>query len=267
MRFIALLTDFGLRDGYVGMMKAAIATIAPAAHCIDLTHDIPPQDLWAGRFCLLNGAPYFPVGTIFLGVVDPGVGSQRRGVAIQFKEGFFVGPDNGLASGLWDIFEAIAAVTLENTKYWRDQNRKPSQTFHGRDIFAPVAAHLAQGVPICALGSSVAIADLVQLKLPPHTLTQDQLRGVIQHIDHFGNLITNIPNHAASHLGAKVFYGDRPIAHVTTYSDVQINHLCILEGSHGWLEISANQNSAQQKLNITRGESITLNRHKKKEQP
>ena len=178
-----------------------------------------------------------------------------------------MGPDNGLASSLFDIFEAITAVQLDNPKYWRTQNEEPSQTFHGRDIFAPVAAHLTQEVPLNQLGSPVAIAELVQLELRPHILTHNQLQGVIQHIDHFGNVITNIPNYCAAHLGEYVTLGDRRLTFVTTYSDVPVHALCILKGSHGWLEISANQSSAQDQLNLARGATITLTLHKKKEQP
>ena len=254
---IALLTDFGLRDGYVGIMKGAIAKIAGSVNCIDLTHNIPPQDLWAGRFCLMNASPYFPRGTIFLGVVDPGVGSQRRGVAIAFQEGFFVGPDNGLASGLLDIWEPITAVELSNRQYWRSPDI--SQTFHGRDIFAPVAAHLATGLELEALGDPVVIADLVHLQLPPHQVKPEQLTGSIQHIDHFGNIITNIPNHCADQIKEKILLGDRQIPYVQTYSDVLQGDLCILKGSHGWLEISANQDSAQAQLNINVGQAIALN--------
>ncbi|AFY37316.1 protein of unknown function DUF62 [[Leptolyngbya] sp. PCC 7376] len=257
MRSIALLTDFGLQDGYVGIMKGAIATISATIPCIDITHDIPPQDLWAGRFCLMNSAPYFPKRTIFLGVVDPGVGSNRRSIAIQFAEGFFVGPDNGLASGLLDIFQAIAAVELNNSKYWRTE-QNVSQTFHGRDIFAPVAAHLATGVSLNNMGTNVAIDALTKLKLEPYTRNHNQITGTIQYVDHFGNLITNIPNHCANDLSEVVRLGDRLIPKVTTYSNVLPNHICLLQGSHGWLEISANQNNAQQQLSLTVGTTLTL---------
>lgn len=260
IKLIALLTDFGLRDGYVGIMKGAIATITGSVNCLDLTHDIPPQDLWAGRFCLLNAAPYLPTGTILLGVVDPGVGSKRRGIAIAFKEGFFVGPDNGLVSGVLEVWEPITAVELNNPQYWRSPSQQNlSQTFHGRDIFAPVAAHLSLGLPMHELGNTVAIADLVTMQLTPHQVEASQLTGTIQHIDHFGNLITNIPNNCACHiLQGKVWWGDRQIPFVKTYSDVSPGALCILQGSHGWLEISANQASAQNQLQLKVGAAIAL---------
>lgn len=268
IRTIALLTDFGLQDGYVGIMKGAIATIVgqeSLLDCIDITHNIPPQNLWAGRFCLMNAAPYFPLDTIFLGVVDPGVGSQRRGIAIAFREGFFVGPDNGLASGLLELLTPITAVVLENAQYWRSPANSVlnssviiSQTFHGRDIFAPVAAHLALGLSINELGKTVAIADLKTLQLSPYKLETKALTGTIQYIDYFGNLITNIPNHCADHLQEHIQLGDRTIPLVSTYSDVPLGQLCLLQGSHGWLELSANQTSAQIQLHSAVGEAIVL---------
>ena len=136
---IAVLTDFGLEDGYVGIMKGVMTTINPNIPIIDLTHQIPPQQIWAARFCLMNAYPYFPKDTVFLAVVDPGVGSQRRSVAIKCSQGYLVGPDNGLFSGILAQDLAVKAVSLTNTDYWRVPN--VSLTFHGRDIFAPVAAY------------------------------------------------------------------------------------------------------------------------------
>lgn len=259
MAHIALLTDFGMGDGYVGIMKGAIAGIAPGVQCLDLSHDIPPQDLWAGRFCLRNAAPYFPPGTIFLCVIDPGVGSDRRGIAVQFPQGqILVAPDNGLVSALLDIWGAIAAVDLSNPHYWRTSQRdKISSTFHGRDIFAPVAAHLAQGVPLENLGQSIPINELKTLPLPTFQRDGDRLSGQIQHIDHFGNLISNIPNHVCPS-NATIHLGDRPIPLVRTYSDVPPQTPCALPGSHGWLEISINQGNAQRILHSNRGDEISL---------
>jgi S-adenosylmethionine hydrolase len=241
-------------------MTGAIARISPETRCLDLSHGIAPQDIWAGRFCLLNAAPYFPSPSVFLGVVDPGVGSQRRGIAVAFQAGFFVGPDNGLVSGLLDLWGAIAAVELTNPKYWRTTNpAEISQTFHGRDIFAPVAAHLSLGVPLENLGTVIATDSLVRLAIPPHQQMADRIIGTVQHIDHFGNLITTIPHH----LGGTgcLLIGDRPLPWAQTYSDVPPQSPCILRGSHGWLEISINQGNAQQIFNIKRGQQIVLMRH------
>lgn len=257
MSLVVLLTDFGLRDGYGGVMQGAIAGIAPNTRCIDLSHTIAPQDIWGGRFCLRHAAPYFPAGAVFLCVVDPGVGGQRRGVAVQFASGFFVGPDNGLVSGLLELWGAIAAVELTNPLYWRTEDQTEiSSTFHGRDIFAPVAAHLSLGVPLEHLGRAIAPSSLITLPIPDHQQTQRGIVTTVQHIDHFGNLITTIPNHCRS--TACLWIGDRPLPWVQTYSDVPPQTLCILQGSHGWLEISINQGNAQQNLNIQRGQTITL---------
>ena len=159
-KIITLLTDFGDRDIYVGVMKGAIAKINPQLKIIDLTHQIPPQNLLAARFALSNAYPYFPSGTVHIAVVDPGVGSSRRGVAVELKGGYVVCPDNGLCSGILD--GAIAAVELNNSQYWRVSD--PSYTFHGRDIFAPVGAHLANGVSLEELGREIDLASLVKLK-------------------------------------------------------------------------------------------------------
>ncbi len=152
MPFISLLTDFGLQDPYVGIMKGVIHTLSPQAQLIDLSHGIPPQDVAAARFALMTAYPYLPSGTIHLAVVDPGVGSSRRAVAIQTETGFLVGPDNGLFSGVLAQTPALAAVELNRPRYWRTPS--PSRTFHGRDIFAPTAAHLGQRDPFGGAGGS-----------------------------------------------------------------------------------------------------------------
>ncbi|MHC5725640.1 MAG: SAM-dependent chlorinase/fluorinase, partial [Nostoc sp.] len=140
---VTLLSDFGDRDVYVGIMKGIIAQINRRLTVVDLTHQIPPQDIAAARFCLMNAYPYFPVGTVHVAVVDPGVGSKRRAIAVEFAQGFLVGPDNGIFSGVLSQSPAIAAVELTNLNYRRTP--QPSKTFHGRDIFAPIAANLASG--------------------------------------------------------------------------------------------------------------------------
>jgi S-adenosylmethionine hydrolase len=133
---IALITDFGLQDSYVGVMKGVIATLSPTTQLIDLTHSLPPQDLYAARFTLLSAYPYLPPGTVYLVVVDPGVGTNRRAVAVQTTQGILVGPDNGVLSGVLESDPAVNAVELTNPDYWRQSSSQPSPTFHGRDIFA-----------------------------------------------------------------------------------------------------------------------------------
>ena len=176
---ITLLSDFGDRDVYVGVIKGVIAQINPKVAIVDLTHQIPPQNIAAARFCLMNAYAYFPVGTVHVAVVDPGVGSRRRAIAVEFAQGFLVGPDNGIFSGVLSQSPAIAAVELTNLNYWRTP--KPSKTFHGRDIFAPVGANLASGVPLKQLGQEIDPATLVQSEyrqLQPDSNWCDRLHSI-----------------------------------------------------------------------------------------
>ena len=152
-RIITLLTDFGLSDVYVGVMKGTIAQINPQLKVIDITHQIPSQNIAAARFCLMTAFAYFPPGTVHVAVVDPGVGSKRRPVAIKCANCFLVGPDNGLFSGVLSRESARSSVELTNSQYWRTP--QPSSTFHGRDIFAAAGAHLANGVALEDLGEAI----------------------------------------------------------------------------------------------------------------
>ncbi|BAW95944.1 hypothetical protein NIES970_08630 [[Synechococcus] sp. NIES-970] len=257
---IALITDFGLTDGYVGTMKGVIASIAPQVLVIDLSHHIPPHDLAAGRFCLLNAAPYFPPETIFVGVVDPGVGTSREAIAVQFAGGYFVGPNNGLGSSLFEKYPVITAVILDNPHYWRSpQSEAISSTFHGRDIFAPVAAHLALGVPMDALGSPLERESIVSLNVPTYQRLGKTYHGIVQHIDHFGNLITNIPGTVCPNMQGHMTLAGQMIPLVQTYGDVAIACPCALVGSHGWLEISLNQGHAQEFFQVQRGAIVHYN--------
>lgn len=218
IKAIALLTDFGLKDGYVGIMKGVIAAINPNIPMIDLTHHIPPQQIWPARFCLMNAYLYFPKDTVFLAVVDPGVGSQRRSVAIECSQGYLVGPDNGLFSGILAQYQAKKAVSLTNTDYWRVKD--VSLTFHGRDIFAPVAAYLASGVPLEALGEVISIDSLIDFPLQFPQITDEKIQGSIQYIDHFGNLITNILPHHVKNKNWSIVINNQKIQSGLTYSDV-----------------------------------------------
>lgn len=256
---ITMLSDFGSKDSYVAVMKGAIAQIAPGIPTCDLTHEVSPQNILAARFNLLMAYPYFPKGTVHLAVVDPGVGSKRRAIALQSPSGFFVGPDNGLFSGVLSREPLLAAVSLTNPDYWRVPT--PSVTFHGRDIFAPVAAHLANGAPIEKLGDLINPSSLVKLDLPPFstiakkaTAKLAHYAGCFQYTDGFGNLITNIPAQAvadgawqliisASHQPEKS-QAQREFAGVKTYSDVPVGEMAALVGSHGWVELACNGGSA-----------------------
>jgi hypothetical protein len=252
---ITLLTDFGYQDGYVGVMKGVMAGICPTAQFIDLTHDIDPQNVAAARFIWLTAAPYFPQGTVHLGVVDPGVGTARRGIALQTPQAYWVGPDNGLFCGVVEQAGAIAAVSLTNSQYWRTP--EPSATFHGRDIFAPVAAHLAAGVPLGDLGEAIALESLVTLDIPRPTVTARGAIGHIQHIDHFGNLITTIPAEGVQ-LSWHLQVGPLKIPLGQTYGAVERGQLLALVGSHGWVEIAVNGGNAWERLRLAVGDEVQL---------
>ncbi|MGB5962850.1 MAG: SAM-dependent chlorinase/fluorinase [Coleofasciculaceae cyanobacterium] len=253
---ITLLTDFGLSDVYVGVMKGVIATINPALTIIDLTHQIPPQNIAAARFNLMSAFAYFPTETVHICVVDPGVGSQRRGIALQLNKGFLVGPDNGLFGGVLKHNSIIKAVELTNPQYWRTAS--PSQTFHGRDIFAAVGAHLASGVLIEKLGNIIEPESLVELIIEEPLQTENKIIGCIQYIDHFGNLITNIAADQVQGKNWSVVVGKRQILGSQTYSSCPTGEIVALIGSEGWVEIAVNGGSAQSQLQLYYGAKVEI---------
>ncbi|MEH2282398.1 MAG: SAM-dependent chlorinase/fluorinase [Nostoc sp.] len=253
---VTLMSDFGDRDVYVGIIKGVIAQINPRLTVVDLTHQIPPQDIKAARFSLMNAYAHFPVGTVHLAVVDPGVGSKRRAIAVEFAQGFLVGPDNGIFSGVLSQSPATCAVELTNLNYWRTP--QPSKTFHGRDIFAPVAANLASGVPLKQLGQEIDPASLVKLDIGNCKQTTIGVLGCIQYIDHFGNLVSNIP---ASYVQGKTWYvqvAGLSIPGCETYSDVKLGEIIALVGSHGWIEIAINSGNAHSQLQLDWQEPLQL---------
>lgn len=264
---LALLSDFGLSDPYVGMLKGVIAQINLHLTVIDLTHQVPPQNVAFARFALMTAYPYLPPGTVYVAVVDPGVGSHRRAIAIAVgtnpsqPSGFLVGPDNGLFSGVLSQNPLIAAVELTNPLYWRTP--EPSQTFHGRDIFAPVGAHLASGRGLTDVGQAIAPETLVSLNPPPIRVEElddgaTRITGTIQATDHFGNLITNIP--AAQVLAKEwgVTVNNFEIPGQQTYSDSSPGDLLALVGSHGWVEIAVNRGNAQESLRLEEGNGVRV---------
>lgn len=253
---ITLLTDFGLSDVYVGVMKGVIATIAPHVSVIDLTHQIPPQDIATARFQLMNAYPYFPPKTVHIAVVDPGVGSSRRAIAVQLETGFLVAPDNGLISGVLSQNLAITAVELTNPNYWRTSN--PSFTFHGRDVFAPIGAYLAIGASLRELGDTIELSSLQNFPIPDVVETPEGLEGSIQAIDHFGNLITNIPVGRIQDRSWSIQIGNNIYPGKTTYADANPSEILGLVGSHGWIEIAANRGNAQEILGLNIGGLIKM---------
>lgn len=255
-RILTLLSDFGLSDVYIGVMKGVIAQVNPQLTVVDLTHQLPPQNVAAGRFSLMNAWSYFPNETVHVAVVDPGVGSHRRAIAVEFAGGFLVGPDNGLFSGVLDQQPARRAVELSNSQYWRTP--ATSHTFHGRDIFAPVGAHLASGAAFENLGPEIDPATLVQLAVPGVIQTESEITGVVQYVDQFGNLITNIPGRAVAGKGWAVRVHNLTIPSYETYSDSAPSQPLALIGSHDWVELAVNGGDAHFQLRLGWGDSVQV---------
>jgi S-adenosylmethionine hydrolase len=255
---ITLTTDFGTSDLYVGVMKGVILSINPQAQIVDITHAVPPQEVHAAAFLVDSAYGYFPTGTIHLIVVDPGVGSQRRAVACQTEHGGFVCPDNGLLSAILRDEVCYRAVAVENLAYCLPQI---SNTFHGRDIFAPVAAHLSQGVPLDDLGQP--IDDLVRFPIPAPQMTDSEIIGHVLWVDRFGNLITNISDETLKSFdiqsGFVIKVGSMTLDRLNrSYAESEVGELLAIIGSFGCLEISINQGSAANTLGLKQGDAITI---------
>jgi S-adenosylmethionine hydrolase len=254
-RIITLLTDFGTNDAFVGIMKGVILGIAPDVRLIDLTHNVPPQDILTGALQLRSAVPFFPPGTIHVAVVDPGVGSQRRAVAVQTRDAFFVGPDNGLLSLAAPPESIVRIVQLTNAQYFLPRR---SNTFHGRDVFAPVAVYLSQGVALGTFGPE--LNSLEQLTLPTVVRSDTQLTGTVIAIDHFGNLITNVTEADLLPFSRETLWVS--IDHiqirglVPTYATVPAGSFAALINSWGMLEIAMHNGSAAQQLKMSLGTTI-----------
>lgn len=258
---ITLLTDFGTRDAYVAAMKGVVLSICPQARIIDITHDVAPQDIVEGAWTLASAAPHFPAGTVHVAVVDPGVGSGRRAIAVRAGRWRFVGPDNGVLS--WAVAaacapEAVRAFELKDARWFRDD---VSNTFHGRDIFAPVAAYVAAGVRLEDLGPPAP--GLVALPVPTPVATGDELTGEVIHVDRFGNAITNIERGLVEAWrrgrAAEVHAGDVVVGGVRrTYPEAEPGEALALFESTGRLEIAVREGSAARTLGLTRGAEVRL---------
>ncbi len=259
---ITLTTDFGLKDSYVGAMKGVILSLCPEATLVDLVHDVPPQDIQHASIVLRDTVAYYPPGTIHLVVVDPGVGTERRALVALAGDHYFVGPDNGVFA------LAIPALnTLDRpARYWDVTNSpvtpsKRSNTFHGRDVFAHVAAHLARGVPPQDLG--VEVNDPVGFSTAVFAQTGAGIRGEIVAVDHFGNLTTNIPAVALGTTSRiEVTFPGRtaPAAPglFRTYEEGPSGAAMALIGSSGHLEIAICRASAAERLHILRGATVEV---------
>lgn len=255
---VALLTDFGTRDHYVGTMKGVILGICADAALVDLTHDIEPQDILGGALELAAAAPFFPAGTIFVAVVDPGVGSGRRAVAVESGGRWFVGPDNGL---IWPAIEALGgsvqAVALDNPRYALPVM---SRTFEGRDRFAPAAAWLASGVPLAMLGTALSVVS--RLDVPRPRISGEGIDGEVMRVDRFGNLITNISRRAFEACAdPRVRVGGIEIRRVAaTYAEAERGVPCALFSSTDHLEIAVREGRAGDLLQASRGTAVHVRR-------
>lgn len=260
MKWITLLTDFGERDGYPAAMKGAIWQVAPDAQIVDITHEVAPQDVLEAMLTLSRVYPCYPKGTVHVAVVDPGVGTLRRPLALMAGEAYFVGPDNGIFT--LPIRQAQQAeqtrlkiVVLDQPAFWRSP---VSPTFHGRDLFAPAAAHLANGVPLETLGTP--ISDPVLLDLPAVEVLDDGWRGQVIHIDRFGNLATSIRAEMLSGVPAvEVAFQDEVIFGLCrTYGEAPPGALLALIDSAGFLSIAIRNGSAAQRFGACLGAPVEV---------
>jgi len=259
MTVITLTTDFGLRDGFVGIMKGVIYGIAPQVKIVDITHTIAPQDIREGALTLWRAAPFFPSGTIHVYVVDPGVGTTRRPLAARLGDHYFVGPDNGLLTPLIqdaeDRKKSIEFVHLDNSKYWLP---KISRTFHGRDVFSPVGAHLANGVSPSELGTS--FADPVRMELPRPERTDNGWIAHVTAIDVFGNLTMDLPVSALQGKTDILFRlrGAEVRGITESYGHKGPGDLIVVVDSEDYLEIAVVNGSAAQKLTAKVGDKVEV---------
>jgi len=261
-RIIALMTDFSPRDSYIGVMKAVILRINPDVVLVDLAHGISKFNIRKGAFILLSTYKYFPLNTIFLCVIDPGVGTEREGILLRTRNYFFIGPNNGLFSYVAEDDGIVDIIELKNDEYFI----KPvSKTFHGRDIFAPVAAYLSLGVPLNKFGKKLKLDRFNRIKVSKPVVQEHYMEGEVIYVDGFGNCVTNILGNALLHYNkGKVLWvtvrgGEKYAARlVETYGEANRDESVILMGSHGFLEISVNRGSASQRFGLVEGDKIKI---------
>jgi S-adenosylmethionine hydrolase len=252
---ITLTTDFGLKDPYVATLKGVIYTINPHAKIIDLTHNIEKFNLRSGAFVLAATVPYFPSGTIHVVVVDPGVGTARRALVVQTKQAFFVGPDNGILmlaakrQGIEHVYE------LSNSRFWLTG---VSNTFHGRDIFVPVAAYLDRGIAVTAVGSEITPPPMPNFGCV--TNKAGVICGEVLYIDDFGNVITNISGEALPNCMLQVDLAgvSFQLSLTKTYAQTKPQGAVVLIGSHGFLELALNQGHFAKKYPVRIGDPIKI---------
>jgi S-adenosyl-L-methionine hydrolase (adenosine-forming) len=264
MSIITLLTDFGNRDEYVGLMKGVILSINPSVTIVDITHQIDSQDIVQAAYAIHATYRYFPEGSVHLLVVDPGVGTGRPLLAFEMRKQYFVAPDNGVLTLLFKEGAAASLVRLSNSEYYLDT---VSPTFHGRDIIAPVGAHISQGVDLHQLGDEITRTDAVYLEnIYPHVSDTGEIDGAVVAVDHFGNLISNIDcqmlgqvEKTAPRNKIRIQIGSHTIIGIyRTYQNVRPNTALGLIGSRGYLEIAVNKGNAARILNARKGDAVRV---------
>lgn len=258
---ITLTTDFGLKDPYVAEMKAVILEISPSVRIVDITHQIDKFNVRMGAYTLAAACPYFPKGTIHVAVIDPGVGTQRKAILVQTKKGYFVGPDNGVLTLAAKSDGIKHTYRIENPKFMLPEI---SNTFHGRDIFAPTAAHLANGVSPLEFGPD--IRRIVMAKFAKIVKRNNSLTGEVMSIDDFGNIITNLKGEDLELMGVrtvvkiKLENSTLKLRLCKAYSEVEVQKPLVIIGNHNFIEISINQGNAAEDLGIKAGDKVTVYR-------
>jgi S-adenosyl-L-methionine hydrolase (adenosine-forming) len=260
-KIVTLTSDFGLKDPYVAEMKGVVLSVCPTAIIVDITHEVEKFNVREGAFVLASTAPYYPKGTVHIAVVDPTVGTGRRPIIVETEDSFFVGPDNGV---LMLAAEAQHIKQMRHVESRRFMRPHVSNTFHGRDVFAPVAGHLLNGVSLEEFGPQ--ITEVVKPKFVQITRSEESVSGEVLHVDDFGNIITNIPAKVALDFtldAVMVEMAAQKPFHMKmarAYADVKHNEPVALVGSHSYLEIAVNQGNAAAKFSVKAGDSVFLSK-------
>lgn len=258
-RIVTLTSDFGTRDSYVAAMKGVILSINPDLLIVDISHDIDPQDVMEAAFVMGGAIPYFPPGTVHVVVVDPGVGTNRRAVAVQCQGSFFVAPDNGILPLLLHDQNPQLTVHLDKSEYWR--TKYPSRTFHGRDIFSSVAAHLASATELSQMGSPIGQLEPLSWALP--ITDSSGVQGWVTHVDRYGNCITNVSRTVLESVrqkrAIKLYIGNSIASNlVATYGNVAEGEAALLINSSELLEVAVNGGNAAELFDVKKGDPINI---------
>ncbi|MBI1858502.1 MAG: SAM-dependent chlorinase/fluorinase [Candidatus Melainabacteria bacterium] len=255
MSFITLTTDFGSRDPFAGILKGVIYSINPNAKITDITNDVSPQNIQQANFILKTSYRFFPKNSIHLCVVDPGVGSARKPLLIETSDYFFIGPNNGIFSTIIETENIKQVIELTEKKYWLPE---VSQTFHGRDIFAPIAAFLSQGKNPKHFGNQINVNELITLPKLEMRQNKNTIAAQVQFIDHFGNIITNIPNDILFDSIKGTINNHNFDGLVQSFSGSNDKNLSAIKGSSGYMEIFIRNGNAAHTINAKFGDKLTV---------